>query len=88
MTPILMWKPHNDGKNHGSPQTAKYTMGEKYNNEDTQRQRPLVLFFATRGGYSRGNDLTHTHSLSRYLYSHALYNHFSKVFNNLTKCLP
>ena len=39
-------------------------MGEEYNNEDTQRQRPLVLFFATRGGYNRGNDLTHTLSLS------------------------
>ena len=51
MTQILTWKPK-CGKNHGNPQTAEYTMGEEYNHEDTQRQRPLVLFFATRGGYS------------------------------------
>ena len=51
MTQMLMWKPK-CGKNHGSPQTAEYTMGEEYNYEDTQRQRPLVLFFATRDGYS------------------------------------
>ena len=52
------------GKNHGSPQTAEYTKGEEYNSEDTQRQRPLVLFFATRGSYNEGNDLTHTHTHS------------------------
>ena len=39
-------------ENDGSPQTAKYTMGEKYNNVDTQRQRLLVLFFATCHDYS------------------------------------
>ena len=68
-------------ENHGSPQTAEYTMGEEYNGEDTQSQRPLVLFFATRGGYSRGNDLTLSLSLSHCLFTHALYNHFTKVFN-------
>ena len=40
-TQMLTWKPK-CGKNHGSPQTAEYTMGEEYNNEDTQRQRPLA----------------------------------------------
>ena len=34
MTQILTWKPK-CGKNHGNPQTAEYTMGEEYNNEDT-----------------------------------------------------
>ena len=67
-------------KNHGGPQTAEYTMGEEYNNQDTQRQRPLVLFFATRGGYSWDNDLSHSLSLSHsfYIYTHALYNFFSE----------
>ena len=46
-------------------------MGEEYNNKDTQRQRPLVLFFATRGGYSWGNDLTL--SLSLYVSVHPRY---------------
>ena len=71
-TQMLTWKPK-CGKNHGSPQTAKYTMGEEYNNENTQRQRPFVLFFATRGGYSRGNDLSLSLSLSLSLtLSHAI----------------
>ena len=39
-------------------------MGEEYTNENTQRQRPLVLFFATRDGYIRGNDLSLSLSLS------------------------
>ena len=65
MTQMLTWKPK-CGKNHGSPQTAEYTMGEEYNNEDIQRQRPLVLFFATRGGYSWGNDLSLSLTLSLY----------------------
>ena len=61
-------------------------MGEEYNSEDTQRQRPLVLFFATRGGYSRGNDLTLSHSPSLphtlSLYTRAI-QLLTKVFNNL-----
>ena len=51
-------------ENHGSPQTAEYTMGAEYNDENTQRQRYLVLFFATRDGYSRGNDLSLSLSLT------------------------
>ena len=51
-THMLTWKTHNGGKNHDRAQTAEYTMREEYNNEDTQRQQPLVLFFATHGGYS------------------------------------
>ena len=56
-------------ENDGSPQTAKYTMGEKYNNVDTQRQRLLVLFFAIRGGYK----MEATTSLSLSLYTHVIY---------------
>ena len=59
----------------------KSTIREEYNNEDTQRQRPLILFFATLGGYRGGNDLTL--SLSLMLCTHALYTNFTKVFNNL-----
>ena len=68
---MLMWKTHNGGKNHGSPQTAKYTMRKEYNVEETQRQRPLVLFLATRGGYNK--EATTSLSLSLSL-SLALYN--------------
>ena len=39
---MLTWKNHNDGKNHGSPQAAEYTMREKVTMEETQRQRPLA----------------------------------------------
>ena len=76
MTQMLTWKPK-CGKNHGSSQTAEYTMGEEYNYEDTQRQQPLVLFFATRSGYSRGNNLTHTHSLSIYVHTR-----YTTTYNN------
>ena len=62
---ILTWKTHNGGKNHGNPQAAEYTIGEEYNVEETQRQRPLVLFFATRDGYNKEG----TTSLSLTLYT-------------------
>ena len=74
----------------------KSTIREEYNNEDTQRQRPLILFFATRGGYIGGNNLSssssphaavtveattsHTHSLSL---SRSIHTHYT---TNFTKC--
>ena len=42
-TQVLTWKTHNDGKNHGSPQAAEYTMGEKITTVKAQGQRPLAL---------------------------------------------
>ena len=59
---ILAWKTHNSGKNHDSPWAAEYTIREEYNvEENTQRQRALVLFFTTRGG---GYKMEATTSLS------------------------
>ena len=61
-TQDITWKTHNDGKNHGSPRAAEYTIREEYNDEEnTQRQQPLVLFFTTRGG---GYKMEATTSLS------------------------
>ena len=53
-TQDVTWKTHNGGKNHESPQAVKQSLYErKYNFEETQRQRPLVLFLATSGdGYT------------------------------------
>ena len=82
---MLTWKPK-CGKNHGSPQTVEYTMGEEYNNENTQRQRPLVLFLATRGG-SYTVEATTSLSFSLYL-SHALYNYFYTNATTHTRYVP
>ena len=50
-TQDITWKTHNGGKNHDSPRATEYTIREGYNVvENTQRQRPLVLFLSTRGG--------------------------------------
>ena len=66
---------HNDGKNHGNPQAAKYTMREKITAMEAQGQRPLApALFATRGGYNGGNYLFLSLSLSRSTSAHALYN--------------
>ena len=67
-TQMLTWKPK-CGKNHGSPQTAEYTMGEEYNNEDTQRQRPLVLRHTRR---LQLRQRPHTLSLTLSLYTRAI----------------
>ena len=40
---MLTWETHNDGKNHGIPQAAEYTMGEKITTVEAQGQRPLAL---------------------------------------------
>ena len=42
MTPILTWKTHKGGKNHGSPQTAKCTIMRRLQTMGAQGQRPLV----------------------------------------------
>ena len=55
---ILTWKTHNGGKNHGSPQTAEYTMRETITTMEAQGQRPLAPpLFATHGGYNGGHYL-------------------------------
>ena len=69
-TQDVTWKTHNGGKNHDSPQVVNNTtIREEYTVEETQRQRPLVLFLTTRGG---GYTEEATTSLSLSL-SHALY---------------
>ena len=78
-TQDITWKTHNDGENHDSPRAAEYTIREEYNDEEnTQRQRPLVFFFTTRGGgykmeAATSLSLSHTHALL-----HALYNYLYK----------
>ena len=68
MTQVLTWKTHNDGKNHGSPQAAEYTMRETITTMEAQGQRPLAPpLFATRGGYNGGNYLFLSLSLSHAL---------------------
>ena len=47
----------NVGKNHGSPQAAENdTIGEEYRIEETQRQRPLVLFLRHTRRLQRGGN--------------------------------
>ena len=82
------------GKNHGNPQTAEYTMGEEYNNEDTQRQRPLALLLRhTRRLQLRQRPHTHTLSFSLSL-SHAVSVHtrytttYNNMFNNHMNVCP
>ena len=50
-TQDIMWKTHNGGKNHDSPQAVNnhYMRGNTMAHK-TQRQQPLVFFFATCGG--------------------------------------
>ena len=74
-TQHVTWKTHNGGKNHDSPQAVNnITIREEYTVEETQRQRPLVLFLATRGGgYTEEATTSLSISLSRSLtLSHAL----------------
>ena len=76
-TQVLTSKTHNDRKNHGNPQAAKYTMREQITAMEAQGQRPLALpLFGTRGGYNGGNYLFFSLSLSLSLSfsAHALYN--------------
>ena len=83
MTPILTWKTHNGGKNHGSPQTAEYTMRETITTMEAQGQRPLALpLFATLGGYNRGNYLSLSLSRSVQL---TLYKNNNNNLNNISK---
>ena len=50
-TQDITWKTHKGGKNHDSPQAVKYTIGKRNTmTQKTQRQQPLVFFFASRGG--------------------------------------
>ena len=81
-TQDITWKTHNDGKNHDNPRAAEYTIREEYNDEEnTQRQRPFVFFFTTRGG---GYKMEATTSLSL---SHTLYNFFT-TFNTIESICP
>ena len=69
---MLTWKTRNSGKNHSSPQTANCTMRKEYNVEETQRQRPLVLFLCHMRRLQRGGNylsLSLSHALYNYLYT-------------------
>ena len=78
-TQDVTWKTHNGGKNHDSPQAVNNTtIGEEYTVEETQRQPPLVLFLATRGG---GYTEEATTSLSL---SHALSRSVQELLNDTT----
>ena len=81
---MLTWKTHNDGKNHGNPQVAKYTMREKITAMEAQGKRPLAPpLFATRGGYNGGNYLSL--SLSLFLsHSLSLHTRYTNNFTNVT----
>ena len=85
MTQVLTWKTHNDGKNHGSPQAVEYTVGEKITTVETQGQRPLALLSSPHAAVTMeattSLSLTLSHSLSRSIFAHAVYNYFTKVFN-------
>ena len=72
----VTWKTHNGGKNHDNPQAVNnITIREEYTFEETQKQRPLVLFLATRSGsYTEEatTSLSHSLSLSLSLYKNFL----------------
>ena len=59
-----------------------------YNIGNTRATTSCTSLFATRGGYNGGNDLFLSHSLSRSISAQALYNYFTKVFNNNNYSLP
>ena len=73
-TQVLTWKPK-CGKNHGSPQTAEYTMGEEYNNDLLSSSSPHV---AVTVEATTSHSLSPTLSLTRCLCTHALYNYLQK----------
>ena len=86
---MLTWKTHNDGKNHGNPQAAKYTMREKITAMEAQGQRPLAPpLFATRDGYNGGNYLFLSLSLSHtlYLWTHTIQPLYKSVQQHLKVC--
>ena len=58
-----------------------------YNNGSTRATTSCTSLLATRGGYNGGNylSLSLSHSLTRSISAHALYNYFTKVFNNYSK---
>ena len=85
-TQNVTWKTHNGGKNHDSPQAVNnITIREEYTVEETQRQRPLVLFLATRGG---GYTEEATTSLSLSLSLSLCTPNFTTVQQQLIKSVP
>ena len=61
---MFTWKPK-CGKNHGSPQTAEYTMREDYNDESIEAMTSCAST-SPHGGYNGGNDLFLSLSHSHY----------------------
>ena len=71
---MLTWKTHNDGKNHDSPLTAEYTMGEKITTVEAQGQRPLALLSSPHAVVTMEatTSVSLSVSLTVYLYTHAI----------------
>ena len=78
MTHMLTWKNPNVGKTTAVHKLQNTLWERSTTMRGTQRQRPLVLFFATRGGYNGGNYLTHTLSFTLSLYTRAIQLTFTK----------
>ena len=83
---MLTWKTHNDGKNHGSPQAAEYTMGEKITTVEAQGQRPLALLSSPHAAVTMEATTSLSLSLSLTLSLRTRYTtYFTRCINNLLK---
>ena len=75
-TEVNVENPQRWGKTTAAHRLQNTLRKDVYNSDETQRQRPLVPFFGTRGGYKM--EATTPLSLS----VHTLYNYLYKCNNN------